>query len=81
MTDFVLDVSRIGRVMVDVLSSSVVDRGFESRSGQTKGCKISICFFSAKYVALRSKSNDWFDRNRYKVSKVRDMSSRCLLFQ
>ena len=35
---------RIGGLMVSVLVSSVVDRGFESQSGHTKDCKISICF-------------------------------------
>jgi hypothetical protein len=33
--------------MVSVLSSSVVDRGFEPRSGKTKDSKIGICYFSA----------------------------------
>jgi hypothetical protein len=40
-------------------ASSVVDHGFEPRSGQTKDFKIGICCFSAMYVALRSKSKDW----------------------
>jgi hypothetical protein len=31
-------------VMVSVLASSVVDRVFESRSGQTKDYEIGICF-------------------------------------
>jgi hypothetical protein len=39
---------RIGGVMVSVLTSSAVDRGFESRSSQTKDYKIGICCFSAK---------------------------------
>jgi hypothetical protein len=34
---------RIGAVMVSVLTSSAVDRGFEPRSGQTKDYKIGIC--------------------------------------
>ena len=42
--------------MVNVLSSSVVDRGFEPSSGKTKDYKIGICCFSAKHTALRSKS-------------------------
>ena len=33
---FRLDINRIRGVMVSVLASSAVDRGFESRSGQTK---------------------------------------------
>jgi hypothetical protein len=37
----------------------VVDRGFESRWGQTKGYIIGICCFSTNYAALRSKSKDW----------------------
>ena len=43
-------------VMVSVLASSVVDRGFEHRSGQTKDYKIGMCCFSTKHVALRKKS-------------------------
>ena len=48
----------IGGVMFSVLASSVVDRGFEPRSGQTKDYKIGICCLSAKHTALRRKSND-----------------------
>jgi hypothetical protein len=43
-------------VMVSVLASSVVDGGFEHRSGQTKDYKIGMCCFSTKHVALRRKS-------------------------
>jgi hypothetical protein len=67
--------------MVRVLSSSVVDRGFEPRSGQTKDYKIDICCFSAKHTALRSKSKDWLAQNQNNVSKWSDMSIRGLLFQ
>ena len=45
----------IDGVVVNVFDSSAVDRGFESRSGQTKDYKIGICFFSAKHAALRRK--------------------------
>jgi hypothetical protein len=41
--------SRICGVMVSVLASSVVDCGFEPRSGQTKDNEIGICCFSAKH--------------------------------
>ena len=41
--------------MVSVLTSSVVDRGFESWSGQKKDSKIGICSNSAKHIALRRK--------------------------
>ena len=43
----------IGGVMVSMLASGVVDRGFEPRLGQTKDNKIGICCFSAKHAALR----------------------------
>ena len=42
--------------MVSVLASSAVDRGFDPRSGHTKGYKIGICCFSAKHVVLRRKN-------------------------
>jgi hypothetical protein len=42
--------NRIVGEMTSVLSLSVVDRGFELRSGQTKDYKIGICFFSAKHT-------------------------------
>ena len=38
--------------MVSVLSSSAVDRGFESQSGQTKDYEIGICCFFTKHAAL-----------------------------
>jgi hypothetical protein len=48
-----------------VLISSAVDRGFESRSGQIKDYKISICCFSAKH-AYRPHSDalSWFRANK-----------------
>ena len=67
--------------MVSLLASSVVDRGFEPRSGQTKDYKIGICCFSTKHVALRRKSKDWLVRNQNNVSEWRDMSTHRLLFQ
>jgi hypothetical protein len=63
--------------MVSVLVfSSVVARGFEPRSGQTKDYKIGICSFSAKHAALRRKNKDWLARNRNNVSEWSDMSTR-----
>ena len=73
--------NRIGDVMVSVLASSVVDPGFEPRSGHTKDYKIGVCCFSAKHAALRRKSKDWSARNQNNVSEWRDMSTRELLFQ
>jgi len=67
--------------MVSVVASSVVDRGFEPRSGLTKDYKIGICCFSAKHAALRSKSKDCLPRNQNNVSEWGDMSISGLLFQ
>ena len=73
--------SPIDGVIVSVLSSTAVDRGFERRTGQTKDCKIGFCCFSAKHTALRRKSKDWLARNQNNVSKWGDMSIRGLLLQ
>jgi hypothetical protein len=35
-----MHINRISGVIVSLLASSVVDRGFESQSGQTKDCTI-----------------------------------------
>ena len=44
----------IGGVMVTVLASSAVDRGFETQTSQTKDYKIGIgCFFLKKKVGRR----------------------------
>ena len=68
--------------MVSVLASSVVDREFESRLGQTKDYTIGICCFSAKHAVLRSKSKDWLAQNQNNVSsKWTNMSTRGLLCQ
>ena len=48
--------------MVSVLASIAVDRGFESRSGQTKDYAIDICYFSARLAALRERAKTgWFE--------------------
>ena len=60
--------------MVSVLASSVVDRGFEPRSGQTKDYTIGMCCFSAKHAALRRKSKDWLARNKNNMSEWSDIS-------
>jgi len=41
----------IGGVLVSMLASSVVDRGFEPRSSQSKDYRISVCCLSAKHGA------------------------------
>jgi hypothetical protein len=72
--------NRIGGVMVSVLAASAVNRGFETRSGETKDYDICICGFSTKPAALRRKSKDWLTRNQDNVSEW-DMLIRGLLFQ
>ena len=73
--------NRISGVMVSVLASSAVVRGFEPRMGQTKDYKIGICCFSAKHAAFRRKSKDWLAWNLNNVSKWGNMYIRGLLFQ
>ena len=73
--------NRISIVMVSVLVSSVVEHGFDPRSGQTKDYEIGICCFSAKHTALRRKSKDWLARNQNNVSEWGDMFICGLLFQ
>jgi len=68
-------------IIVSVLASSAVDRGFEPRSGQPKDYEIGICCFSGRHTALRRKSKDWSARNQNNVSQWNDMSTRRLLFQ
>jgi hypothetical protein len=67
--------------MIRVLASSVEDRGFEPRSGQTKDYKIDVCCFSAKHAAARRKSKGWLARNQNNVSEWNNMSTRGLLFK
>jgi hypothetical protein len=62
--------------MFSMLALNAVDRGFESRSGQTKDSKIGICCFSAKHTALRRKGKDWLFWNQNNVSEWSDMSIR-----
>jgi hypothetical protein len=66
--------------MVSVLASSVVDRGFKTRSGETKDYEIGICCFSAKRAALRRKNKDWLAWNQNNVSEWSDMSTSGLFF-
>jgi len=64
-----------------MLASSAVDRGFVSRSGQSKDYTIGICCFSAKHAALRRTCKNWLAQNQDNVSEWDDMSIRGLLFQ
>ena len=76
-----INTSSIGSAMASVLTSSVVDHGFQPLSGQTKDYAIGICCFSANYAALRRKSKNWLARNQDNVSEWGDMSIGGLLFQ
>ena len=69
-------VDHIGGVMVSLLASSVVDRGFKPRLGHTKDYKIGMCCFSAKHTVLRRKSKNWLARNRNNVSEWSNISTR-----
>ena len=73
--------NRIDGVIFSVLASSVVDRGFEPMSGQTKYYNIGIWCFFAKQAALRRKNKDLLVRNQDNVSDWSDMTTCGLLFQ
>ena len=55
-------------------ASSAVDRGFETRSGQTKKYIICICCFSAMYATLRSKSKDRLYRIQHNTHTIVSVS-------
>ena len=61
--------NHIGCVMVSVLASGAVDRGFKPWSGQTKDYKIGICCFSTKHASLRRKNKDMLVRNQNYLSE------------
>jgi hypothetical protein len=67
--------------MVSVFALSGVDRGFKSRSSQSKDYTICFCCFSTKHAVLRRKRKDWLARNQDIVSEWGDLSTRGLLFQ
>jgi hypothetical protein len=67
----------IGGVMVSVFASTVVDRLFKPRSGQTKDYEIGICCFSAKHERVK----DRLAQNQDNVYEWGDMSTCWLLFQ
>ena len=67
--------------MVSLLASSVVDRGFEPRSGHTEDYKIGMCCLSAKHATLRRKSKYWLARNQDNMFECGDMFILRLLFQ
>jgi len=61
---------RINGVMISMLASSVIDRGFDSRA-TTKMNEIGICCFSAKHAALRRRIKYWLDAYQDNVSEWR----------
>ena len=74
--------NHISRVIVDGLTSIVVDRGIEPQSGQTKDYKLVFISSQLKnHAALRSKRKDRFARNQDNVSKWSDILTNALLFQ
>jgi hypothetical protein len=67
--------NRIGGIIVSVLVSSAIDRGFEPRLGKTKDYKICILASPSS-----NKEQDWLARQN-NVSEWSDMSTRGLLSQ
>ena len=72
--------NHISGIMVSVLTSSAVDRGFESRSGQTKDYKIGICCFSTKHAVLRSQGKDGLAQNQVNVYELSIMSTSGMVY-
>ena len=58
----------LGGVMVSVLALSVEGHRLDPHLSQTKDIKISICCFSAKHAASRSKSKDWSAQSQNNMS-------------
>ena len=68
-------------VMIGMFASNVVDRVFETRSGQTKDNAVGMCCFSAKHAILRKKNKHRLALNQDNVSDWSDISIRILFFQ
>ena len=67
-------------ILVCMLVLSAVDRCFEPHSGKPSDYVIGICWFSAKYAALKKKSKEWLARNQDNMSESGGMDIRGLLF-
>ena len=74
-------INYIRGVMVSVIGSIAVDRGFEPRTGKTKDSEIGICCFSVKHVPLWCKIKDLLAHNQDNVPEWSDLSTRGLLYQ
>ena len=77
---FTLVISRIGGVIVSVLASSAVYRGFEPDRVKPKTIKL---VFVAPLLSTqhKGKNKDWLDGNQDHVSEWGAMAIRGLLFQ
>ena len=80
-TIYAIFVTASVNVMVSVLVLSVIYRGVDPRSSQTKDYKTVICCFSAKPTALRKKNKGWLARNLGNASQRSNILTRGLLFQ
>jgi hypothetical protein len=60
--------SSVFGVIVGVLDSIAVDRGYVPRSGLSKDYKSCSCGLSTMHTALRRKSKYWLHRNQDNVS-------------
>ena len=67
--------------MIIMFASNVVDRVFETRSGQTRDNTVGICYFSVKHEVLRIKNKHWLALNQDNVSDWSDISLRGLFVQ
>ena len=65
--------NRIDGVIVRVIATGAIYRGFEPQSVQTKDYRIGIRCFYAKHAALRRKSKDCLTRNQDNVSEWVEM--------
>ena len=64
--------------MVSVLSFSIVVRGFEPWSGQTKDYKNDFCCFPAKHAVLRNKEmTGWLGIRIIYPSRVTCLPTDC----
>ena len=75
-----IESNHIGGVIVSVLNSLAVNRGFEPRLGKSKYYENGICFFYTTHTALQSKRKDWLAPNLGNVSEWSNMSIRELMF-
>ena len=71
----------IGGVMISVLATIVVDRGFEPRPNKAESYKTGICCFFTNHAVLKRKSKCFLTRNQNNVSEWNDTSTNGLLFQ